>query len=640
MTEKQRNVIDVLTRAKGCVTASAISGELGYSVRAVKKYISEINGDIPNLITSTSKGYQIDRERIGEISPEDSACPQTSEERALYIIKSILQKNSGEEGFNIYDFAEELYVSYATVKRVLNMVAGMCQPYHLKLNISGDFFSLQGAESDKRRLMSSCYYQEFEKHDLSLASIQKVFDGYDIEWIKNMVINYCNKHHYYVNGYALVNLILDITISLDRIKKNFSRKSDEECCENIRVNQGEKRLAEEIIREFEQKYDVQYNELELQSFTLLLMSHLLRVDYKKIDYNDLDQIIGRECRTLVDEILQSTQEYYLLNMEDKELYIRFAMHIRSLLVRAKTGFINKNPLTETIKTGCPLLFDCAVSMSNIIRHRTGYEIVEDEIAYIALHIGTLLEMNEKSTNKLQCILIFPQYYDFSSRLERNLTNRFGNVLEIVNVLTNPDDLMNEKNVDLVISTVPLKPFPDREVAVINSWMTDRDYDSLNMHIENIRRTQKKQLLLEQLIAVTNPAMFHRNILFDSKEDIIRFMMEDMCNLGYADETYLDGILERERMSSTAFDYVAVPHSMAMNAKKTGMYIMLYDHPVLWGGKFVNIILLFTISKDEIGLFRNVFDNLVVLLMERMTLNRVLQSKTYNEFIKNVVDSYE
>ena len=94
------------------------------------------------------------------------------------------------------------------------------------------------------------------------------------------------------------------------------------------------------------------------------------------------------------------------------------------------------------------------------------------------------------------------------------------------------------------------------------------------------------------------------------------------------------------MSSTAFDYVAVPHSMAMNAKKTGMYIMLYDHPVLWGGKFVNIILLFTISKDEIGLFRNVFDNLVVLLMERMTLNRVLQSKTYNEFIKNVVDSYE
>ena len=52
MTEKQRNVIDVLTRAKGCVTASAISGELGYSVRAVKKYISEINGDIPNLITS------------------------------------------------------------------------------------------------------------------------------------------------------------------------------------------------------------------------------------------------------------------------------------------------------------------------------------------------------------------------------------------------------------------------------------------------------------------------------------------------------------------------------------------------------------------------------------------------------------
>lgn len=639
MTGNHKKIMDILARSEEPVTAATLSAQTGFSVRTVKKYISEINGENGEAVKATSRGYLVRKQKARLPEEEENDCPQTSEDRVMYVIKAMLQESDDQEEFNIYDFSEKLYVSYATVRRVLNSVKTICKTYGLELYVRGDNFRLEGSERNKRRMMSGFYYQEFEKNDLSLSAIQKVFTGYDIEWLKNVVINLCNKHHYYVNGYALINLILDIVISLDRIRKKCSQEKEEPYGQ-IMVDMREKILAKEIIAEFEQKYQVEYNGLELQSFTLLLISHLLKVDYKKIDYTNLDQIIGRECRELVDEILASTREYFLLNMENKEFYIRFALHIRNLLLRAKTHFINKNPLTETIKAGCPLLFDCAVSVTNVIQSRTGHEIVEDEIAYIALHIGTLLELNENSANKLKCVLLFPQYYDFASKLEYNLQNRFGNVMEIVNVITNQEDLMNEPGADLVISTVPVNLYTYDRAVVINSFLMDRDYDIISRRIDEVKKRKKKEKLLEQMIAVSNPGLFHKNVLFDSKEDIIHFMMQDMIALGYADAGYEKGVMEREGMSSTAFDCVAVPHSMEMNAIKTGMYIMLYDRPVPWGRKLVNVILLFAINRNDLEVFRSVFDNLVVLLMDRRTLNKVIQSRTYQEFIETVISCYE
>lgn len=635
----QEQLVKLLLRQEEYMMAQTAAAALHCSVRTVKKYIAELNGAHPGLIQSAKKGYLINKDEARAIfdTKRRDECPQTSEDRTAYIIKALLQKTGETELSNIYDFAEEMYVSYTTVKRVLNGVRSICQEYGLTLTVSGDFFSMEGSESNKRRLMSTIYYQEFEKNDLSLSSIQKVFSDYDVTWIKDVVINRCKKYHYYVNGYALVNLILDIVISLDRIKRKFYQEEDGEPDVKSMMQGRERALAMEIAGAFEEQYHVIYSDQEIASFTLLLMSHLLRIDYKKIDYNHLNSIVGKECMALTEELLADMREYYLLGAEDEEFYVRFTMHINNLLLRARTGYINKNPLIETIKTGCPLLFDCAVSMCNIIKNRTGYEIAEDEIAYIALHIGTLLEMNENPMDKLKCTLIFPQYYDFSSKLEKKLEDRYGNVFEIVNVITDQEELMNEEKTDLIISTIPVSLYCYDDVVVIHSILTDRDYDSIDRHIEAVRRRRKREILLEQLLAISNPALFHRNVLFENKQDIIHFMMQDMIDLGYADESYEKGVMERERLSSTAFDCIAVPHSMEMNAKKTGMYILIYDRPVPWGNKFVQMILLFTISREEMKLFRTVFDNLVVLLMDRANLNRVIQSRTYNEMIEKIIE---
>ncbi len=632
-----KKIIDLLMKQDVPMTAATIAARLEISVRSVKKYVSQINAEYNEWIQSTIKGYILNKDKARKIVKDAGAsCPQTGEDRINFVIKELLQKRSNNEPFNINDLAEELFVSYATIKRVLNHVRSICESYNLNLKVTGDFFALEGNEFDKRRLMSNLYYREFEKNDLSLSAIQKVFADYDIEWIKSVITGKCNKYHYYINGYALVNLILDLVISLDRISKDFSQRTETFEIGSIDIKSREKSLAVEIAEAFEEQYNITFNQQELQLLTVLLISQLLRIDYKNIDYNSLEQIVGKECINLVDHILNNTKEYYLLNTDDPEFYIRFTMHISNLLIRAKTQYINKNPLIDTIKNGCPLLFDCAVSMSNEIKRQTGYTVAEDEAAYIALHIGTLLEINENSMDKLKCVLVFPQYYDFSSKLEKNLMERYGNLLEIKNVLTNQDDLMNETNQDIVISTIPVNLYNYKNVVIISSLLKEKDYNLIDNYIESIKKKRKRDLLLQQLVAVTNPALFNRNVLFDDKETIIHYMMNEMVDIGYANNDYEKGLLEREKLSSTAFDFIAVPHSMEMNAFKTGMSVMLYDKPVLWGNKFVSIILLFTINKNELKLFRNVFDNLIVLLMEKNNLNKVIQSKTYQEFITNII----
>ena len=99
------------------------------------------------------------------------------------------------------------------------------------------------------------------------------------------------------------------------------------------------------------------------------------------------------------------------------------------------------------------------------------------------------------------------------------------------------------------------------------------------------------------------------------------------------------MLERERSYSTAYGEVAVPHAFYMNALRTGMYICINAKPVQWGENRVRIMLLFAVNKDDRTRFYEVFENLIVLLLEPSNAHKVAQSRTYNEFIVNITDCF-
>lgn len=60
----------------------------------------------------------------------------------------------------------------------------------------------------------------------------------------------------------------------------------------------------------------------------------------------------------------------------------------------------------------------------------------------------------------------------------------------------------------------------------------------------------------------------------------------------------------------------------MNAKKSGMFVLLNEKkPLEWDKHQVSIVLLFAINEDERGIFHDVYDNLIVLLLKKIMPQR-------------------
>lgn len=91
-----------------------------------------------------------------------------------------------------------------------------------------------------------------------------------------------------------------------------------------------------------------------------------------INESNLAKYVGDECISLVDSMFTKLQDDYGVSLESEEFRVRFALHIRGLLLRRKTKHYNHNPLTDSIKTSCPLIYDAAVSLSSVIDSNDTY----------------------------------------------------------------------------------------------------------------------------------------------------------------------------------------------------------------------------------------------------------------------------
>jgi lichenan operon transcriptional antiterminator len=356
----------------------------------------------------------------------------------------------------------------------------------------------------------------------------------------------------------------------------------------------------------------------------------------------IDRFVDADCAALVEPLKDLLASYDFIDVENGAFMSRLILHINNLLRRLKKGYSRKNPLAGHIKTSCPMLFDCAAALAGVITGQTGFTLSEHETAYIALHIGSLLSTHLSVRDKVLCVLLFPGYYDYGERLTARLAESFGASLVIQNVVTQPEELKGGggagKKCDLVISAAPLPVpvFAETPCVCVNPFMTERDFACVRAQIDHILFEKKKARLREQLKTVTGPDIFYRNTVFVNEEEAIRCLAGIMVSKGYAEEGFGEEVLSRERGYSTAYENIAVPHSMRMDAKKMGMLVLLSDKPVPWGGSAVNIVLLFSVNKESRALFYDIFDNLIVLLLEPSNKAKVLASKTYEDFVEAVI----
>jgi lichenan operon transcriptional antiterminator len=217
----------------------------------------------------------------------------------------------------------------------------------------------------------------------------------------------------------------------------------------------------------------------------------------------------------------------------------------------------------------------------------------------------------------------------------------GDIVSIERVETRSDVPWSSLGVDLVLSTIE-PPIPSDSVVVVGPFFGETDGDRVRRAVSRLRRIRRRSEIAAELLEYFSPALFVRNGYAADEESMIRLLGERMIAEGAIDEEYLDGVIERERMSSTAFtDALAVPHAMAMSARRTAIAIAVNEHSMPWGDARVNVVALIAFSADGRARFQPVFDQIVEVFSGRDDVQRIIRgSEDFRAFIDELVHTMD
>jgi lichenan operon transcriptional antiterminator len=633
MNVKYRNILRHLSMQNDWTSSTQLAKTIGISKRSVKTYISDINSMEEGLITSSKKGYKVDLEKLNPfLASTNEIIPQSPKERADYLLKCLV---NADGPLDLYDLSDELYISEITLKNDLRKVRKRLVEHELELKVSVVSIQISGNEKNKRKLMSSILFRETNDSFLDIDKLKASFEGFDIDYIRDVIAEVFSSYHYFTNDYALTNIVLHIAIAIDRMKNGFSYTEQVDEAVNL---EKENELAHVIASRLEGNFGVKYSESEIRDLGLLISSSGTSINFMQLQLSELQDVAGIRCINLVGKILEDLETNYYIVIDDADFLIRFTLHIKNLLIRLENRFSSKNPLTSALKLNAPSIYDCAVHVSHTIKEETGFTMNDDEIAFVAFHLGYALEMQKQAHSKITCSILFPFYYNFNVQLMEKLKKHFGEDLLIQHVVTNESEL-SALNSDLIISAVQLNSVPKVPFVLINPFFSNIDINKVANKISELKEMKRKDSFKKNINRMMDQQLFENTESILTQEDALTRMCHIMEQHDYVDASFVLNVMEREAMSSTAFGRVAIPHAIKMNAKKTGMFALISERGIQWGDLTVNIVLLLCVNKEDRKLFHEVFDALATILTEDGNISQILTAEDYPSFVDNLVACY-
>ncbi|MCC0750468.1 PTS sugar transporter subunit IIA [Clostridioides sp. ZZV13-5731] len=628
-TSKKELFLNFIKTQHDWIDSSTIANYLNVSTRSIRKYVNEINST-GEIILSSKKGYKVNLNSSCQtkIDSSENASPAN---RLNLILKELIINS---KGINIFDLSEELFVSSATIEGDIVKANKFIENYNLKIKQSRFLLKLVGDESSKRKLMSSIIFKETGSDFLSLFDVQKIYQEYNLTKLKENVIHILKKYNLFTNEYAINNILLHLMITIDRIKKNNYIESGEVV--NYIDNNIDINIAKDISSFLESEYDITLTSAELYYLVFQLTNKTTVLNYHQMDTKSLSNYINEHFVDLTKKIIKNVYDLYFIDLSDDEFVVRFTLHVKNLVRRANNNQVLRNQIPQKLKDSYPLIYDISVYICNQIQILEDIKIDEDEISYISLHVGSFFDRQKLLEDKVLCALITPNYYDLQLKIVRDLEKRFNESIEVIQIFSDIHNLDFDSKVNMVITTLPISDRCPLPFVYINPYPNRKDYDNIQSKFIQIKERKNILTVQNHLEMYFSESLFMKNIYLDSAKDYIRFMGNVLYENKYVEPNYIDDVLIRENMSSTAFNNnVAILHSMKMNALKTGVCLIVNDKPVKWGEEKVQIIAMIPINEKEKERFNYIFESFIEILSEWNNVKELTKADSYSSFMNRI-----
>ncbi|MHB8807741.1 MAG: BglG family transcription antiterminator [Anaerolineaceae bacterium] len=636
---KEIQLLNFLVNQGTWVTNTTLADHLDLSSRSISTYIAEINRKYDKLIISSNKGYRIQQKEkaidIIQAAPL-MRMPGNYEERKKYILEKILLS---QQCPTIDSLSDRLCISPLTLQNEISKLRNELAEFNLHLRIKGNRLSIIGLDRDKHRLVIDLINEELENSSFSLEGIQELFINVDLKNIKKIVLNILKKNEYFLDDYSLLNYILHIAVFIE-LNGGHSSALKEHTVHKINFQDVASphvyHIIEEIYSELLLVYGGDYSIEDFCEVSLSMMTSAVSNHIAKLHLDQLEELVGRDIEELLFEIVRSVRSTYSIDLKEDGFMIRFAFHLKNVIERVENNINIRNSQFKKIKSDFPLIYVIAVYISNIINKKTDHTLSEDEIAYIALHIGVLMEEKKAYSEKLKCIVLSPDYYTVGRTLFRRLKTVFSESLIITNFITSIDDLTGTEDYDLLLSTVAINPRIEIPYVIMDPFFSEISINNVFQKIDEVKQIKIKQKLTNQFKYFFRSDLFFYNYPFKTHIAAIETMCNSMMEKNYVDKNYKKEIYEHEKVAPSSYGNVAIPHPLSNSAISSVIAISINPVPIEWGSNKVNIVFMLSLQEENREYFKDIFDFITHIISNKEFYTKIMNAKTYEEFIDILV----
>lgn len=627
-----KKIFDILTNDMTFHTSGEISSILDCSSRTVRDEIKALNVILSDhgasIVTTAGKGciFEVyDKECFESFIKTDWHKYAFEKEnfnnpqfRLEYIMR-ILLFNS--DYVKVDDICEELLISRSQFNKDLKIVKMHLSKYSLSIEskpYSG--IIVEGSELNKRLAIANCLYENIFK-DENYFDIKDNENSKILKDIKGVVINTFLNYEYEISETAFKNLIIHLYIAVRRIQSGDGMSVEKG--ELIRLkSKKEYLIACEITKKLSELFSVDFPEEEIAYISI----HLLG---KKISRDTNAKSIPSEAENITIEMLSIVKDEMGVDLTgDLDLRISLGLHITPLIDRIQYGLVLNNPVLEEIKKDV-FAFDAAAKAACVINKKYGVEISEDEIGYIALHLSVAISRINEEKNKKNILIICGSGVGTANMMKYRFLREFE---QYVNKLETCDYISaNEADLDqydLIITSVPLSKETKTPIIEVGLFLNKEDIINIRPHISNVLAENKMNSFFSE-------DLFFFKVKTNNYEKLIDNLSKEIINKKNIHGNLYESIMEREKLSSTAFDNsVAMPHPMNPMTDETFITVAILDKAIKWNDKKISLVILLNIKEGENSEeIEDFYYKLGDFMSDEEKINRALKSKNMNEFLE-------
>ena len=640
-----------IVRGSAFTPASKLSEMLGVTERTIRSDIAALNLELgehgAQVEIKRGAGYRLvvsDSKRfdsfLREHRDETGGRPDLSSptERIRIVLSTLAMET---EPVTAEELSNLVFVGDDTLQSYIKQARDVLQTYDIECIFRRETgFRTFGREADRRR----CIVNEAIDHDdpsyvtVFSAAERLLFDGIDLDALARTVKESLSNAPLTYSDYGLKNFMVHTALMVLRIKQDcYIEAAAPE------IPTAGKPLMDDLCRRLGETFDLRIPSSERDYLYLHLANDtkfaVIDVDTEAIE-RSVDGMLDLICR------------YYGFDLrDDTNLKKGLNAHLVSMLQAKSSTPHRANPLLNTIRRSFPLAYEVTLVCANEAFEKSGLSFSEDEIGYMALHVGAAIERFAPANGNAQRVLVVCGAGRAAlGMLETRVTSLFSGHIEVVASTSfqgylafGPHDF---NDIDFVITTIPLNDCPVPSILV-DFRLSSQDIKSLSRYIEESQGSG-----FFHIGRFFSPSTFSIHEEKITKDELLLEMSRQLIADDVAVEGLFESCIEREDIASTALsETLALPHPLKPCAKTTRVGVALLRKPLKWQpidsksmsiyegvdytGMRIQIVFLLLLNPQDSTDVAHFYDLLIKITEDSRLEHEIAASGSYTDFIKAI-----